>query len=214
MNGTLTTGEKILVFIAIAVGLGLLAYATIGRIFGFHRPTQWSGGAKISFIGELAISIFVLCWGLTAAFHTAVFLIPAIVAFAVVVISQRRANKQRIAKDEQLRRKNAPKHPGVFDTPPPSDIESINEDELDIFDAGSCTYLGRVSKNDIKVLINRFKDIPEQGPNDIFMLVESLEMLPKGSVSPEFIKLLKKAFKKRDYLEVRWLPPSNRVEGS
>jgi hypothetical protein len=209
MNETLTTGEKILVFIVLAIGIGFFAYATIGRIFGFHRPTQWVGGAKISFVGELAISFFVICWGLTAVFHSAVFIIPAIAAFVVGFISQRRADKHRIAKDQELRKENALKYPGVFDVPPPSDIESIKQDELDIFDAGSCTYIGRVSKNDVKVLINRFKDVPDQGPNDIYMLVESIEMLPKNSVSQNFITLLKNAFEKRDYLEVRWQPPSS-----
>ena len=67
------------------------------------------------------------------------------------------------------------------------------------------------NEGDVKALVERFKDIPEQGPNDIYMLVESLEMIPEGSTSREFVMLLKKAFEKRDYLVIRWLPPSDRA---
>jgi hypothetical protein len=212
MNETLTTSEKILIFIMIAVGSGILAYAIIGRILGLHRPMRWMGGGQVSFVGELSIGIFILCCGL-AVLHSSAWIIPAIAAFAVGFISQICARRQYLTKDKKLREENAAKYPGVFDNPPPVDIENIDEDELDLFDAGSCTYLGKASKDDVKVLINRFKDIPEQGPNDIYMLVESLEMIPKGSVSREFIMLLKKGFEKRDYLVIRWLAPSNRAKG-
>jgi len=211
MHETLTTGEKIIVCIAILAGSGILAYAVFGRIFGFHRPLHYLDGGQVSFTGELTAGIFFLCLGLTLL-HSAVWAIPAVAAFVVGFISQVRAHGQLIAKDKKLREQNAPNYPGVFDNPPPDDIESIKEDEIDLFDAGSCSYLGRVPKNDVKTLIERFKEVPEQGSNNIYMLVESLEMIPKGSVSPEFITLLKKAFEKRDYLEIRWLPPANRAK--
>jgi hypothetical protein len=211
MNETLTTGEKILVCIAITLGAGLLAYAIIGRILGFHRPMQYIGGGQISFAGELAAGIFFLCIGL-GWLHSAVWAIPAVAAFVVGFTDQTHAHSRLVAKEKKLREENAPKYPGVFDNPPPDNIESIKENEIDLFDAGSCAYLGRASKNDVKTLIERFKDIPEQGPNDIYMLVESLEMLPKGSVSSEFIMLLKKAFEKRDYLEIRWVAPVDRAK--
>ena len=198
--------DKILICILIAVGSGILVYATLGRIFGFHRSIRWTGGGKVNLVGELSIGIFVLCIGL-AWLHLTVWIIPAIAAWVVGFISQGRSNRRHLAKEKNLRQKNAAGYPGVFENPPPDDIESIDENELDLFDTGICTYLGRASKDDVKVLIHRFKDIPEQGPNDIYMLVESLEMIPQDSVSREFIMLLKKAFEKRDYLVIRWLPP-------
>ena len=198
--------DKILICILIVIGSGILAYATLGRIFGFHRSIRWVGGGQVNLVGELSIGFFVLCPGL-ALLHSPVWIIPAIAAFAVGFISQGRSNRQYLAKEKNLRQKNEAGYPGVFENPPPDDIESIDENELDLFDTGICTYLGRASKDDVKVLIHRFKDIPEQGPNDIYMLVESLEMIPQDSVSPEFIMLLKKAFEKRDYLVIRWLPP-------
>ncbi len=207
-------GDKILIYIFITVGSGILAYATFSRLFGFHRPIQWMYyGGHVSLTGELSMGVFILCLGLTWL-HSPVWIIPALGAFAVGFVSQERARRQNLAKIKNLRQKNAADYPGVFDNPPPEDIGSIDEDELDLFDTGTCTYLGRVSKDDVRVMINQTKDIPEQGPNDIFMLVESLGMIPKDSVSPEFIALLKKAFEKRDYLEIRWLPPSNRQKGA
>lgn len=199
-------GDKILICIFIAIGSGVLAYATLGRIFGFHRSIRWMSGGQVNLVGELSIGIFVLCNGL-ALLHSPVWIIPAIAAFAVGFISQGRSRRQYLAKEKNLRQKNAADYPGVFENPPPDDIENIDENELDLFDTGICTYLGRASKDDVKVLIHQFKDIPEQGPNDIYMLVESLEMIPQDSVSREFIMLLKKAFEKRDYLVIRWLPP-------
>jgi len=198
-------GDKILICIFIAIGSGVLAYATLGRIFGFHRSIRWISGGQVNLVGELSIGIFLLCGGL-ALLHSPVWIIPAIAVFAVGFISQERSHRQYLAKEKNLRQKNAADYPGVFENSPPDDIENIDENELDLFDTGICTYLGRASKDDVKVLIHQFKDIPEQGPNDIYMLVESLEMIPQDSVSREFIMLLKKAFEKRDYLVIRWLP--------
>jgi len=203
--------EKIVICVMITFGSGILAYAVLGRAFGFHRPVKYIGGRQASFLGELVMGIFILCLGL-AWLHSPLWIILALPAWIVGFVSQVRARRQNLAKEKNLRQKNAADYPGVFDNPPPEDIESIDKNELDLYDAGTCTYLGRVSKDDVKVLINQTKDMPEQGPNDIFMLVESLGMIPKDSVSPGFVALLNKAFEKRDYLEIRWLPPSNKVK--
>jgi hypothetical protein len=206
-------GDKILIWVFIVIGSGILAYAILGRLFGFHRPTKWRYGGQVSLTGELSMGVFILCLGLTWL-HSPVWIIPGVTAFAVGFISQQISRRQYLAKEKNLRQRNAAGYPGVFDNPPPQDIESIDEDELDLFDTGACTYLGRVSKDNVKVLINQTKDIPEQGPNDIYMLVESLGLIPQGSVSPEFVTLLKKAFKKRDYLVIRWMPTSNWPNGA
>ena len=205
--------DKIPIYALIVFGAGTLAYAILGRLFGFHRPTKWIYGGQVSFWGEISFGIFILC-GCLATLHSPVWIIPAIIALAIGFISQQRSRRQYLTTEKNLRQKNAADYLGVFDNPPPQDIESIDENELDLFEAGACTHLGRVSKDDVRVLINQTKDMPEQGPNDIFMLVESLEIIPKDSVSPEFISLLQKAFEKRDYLVIRWLPPSNRLKGS
>ena len=160
-----------------------------------------------SFIGELCFSTFVLTCGLALRFPAWVILAPF--AFLGLAISERRSYKKYAARENELRRINSSKYPSVFDNPPPDDIDGIDGDELDLFDAGACSYLGRVSKKDIKALLDAFKDIPEleESSNDIYMLVESLELLSKESVSKEFRTLLEKAFEKRDFLELRWIPP-------
>jgi hypothetical protein len=176
-------GDKILIYIFIIVGSGVLAYAALGRLFGLHRPTRWRYGGHVSLTGELSMGVFILCLGLTWL-HSPIWIIPALGAFAVGFVSQEWARRENLAKERTLREKNAADYPGVFDNQPPQDIESIDEDKLDLFDTGTCTYLGRVFKDDIRVLINQTKEIPEQGPNDIYMLVESLELIPENSVSP------------------------------
>ena len=198
--------DQILSWICIAVGSALFVYATIGRLCGFHRSARCQGGAQVGLIGDLSISIFVLCFGL--AVHSPAWIILALVAFILILISQNRADKEYAAQEDKLRRANSSKYPGVFDNPPPDDINSVDEDELDLFDAGACTYLGRVGKKDIIAVIDQFKNLAEQGSNDIFMLEESLLLLPKESVSKEFRTLLEKAFEKRDFLDLRWMPLS------
>ena len=117
---------------------------------------------------------------------------------------------ERIGSTEEndLRQRNAANYPGVFDNPPPNDIDRVEGDELDVFDSGACMYLGRAAKHDLKALIDLFRDYPEQGPNDIFLILESLGMFPDGSLSPEFVELLQNAFEKRDFVVLRWMPPS------
>jgi len=96
-------GDKILTCILIAIGSGVLAYATLGRIFGFHRSIGWIGGGQVSLVGELSTGIFVLCCGLVLL-HSLVWAIPAIAAFAVSFISQGRANRQCRAKKKNFDR--------------------------------------------------------------------------------------------------------------
>ena len=199
--------EHVMFWICVTVGLAILVNAAIGRLCGFHRPIRWADGGYLNFVSELSAGIFILSCGLALRFPAWIILAPF--AWLVGFTSQRRANQQYDAREQQLRTINSSKYPGIFDNPPPDDIDSIDEDELDLFDAGACTYLGRASKKDIKALLDAFKDIPEpeKGTNDVFMLVESLELLSKESVSKEFRTLLEKAFEKRDFLELRWIPP-------
>jgi len=158
--------------------------------------------------GELSSGLFILCLGL-AILHSSVWIVVGFSAAIAGFISQIRANRRYAAQREAFRHKNAPNYPRIFDTPPPEDIDGAAEEEFDLYDTDTCTYLGKTSRKDLKILIHRFREIPQQGPNDIFMLVESLEMLPNDSISPEFSRLLRDAFKKQDSLVLRWIP-SNR----
>jgi hypothetical protein len=200
--------EAILAYALVTVGSALLAYATLGRLLGVHRPMPWQGGGQLTFAGELACGTFVLSLGLCAARHSALWVIPALVAWGVGYCSQWRANRRHASQEDDLRQRNAANFPGVFDHPPPQDIDRVESDELDVFDSGACTYLGRAARHDLKALIDRFRELPEQGPNDIFLIPESLALLPDGALSPDFTKLLQRAFETRDFVVLRWLPPS------
>jgi hypothetical protein len=97
-------GDIILFCVIITAGLGFIAHATIGRIFGFHRPMRWTGGGQISFTGELSIGFFLLCSILTFS-HSAVWVIPAVAAFAVGFISQWRAPISRQKRGKSGKKK-------------------------------------------------------------------------------------------------------------
>jgi hypothetical protein len=192
--------------IAISIAAYMLVNSTLGRVYGFHRPRGWSGGGEMTLAGELSISIFVGSVGFMFLAPSAIWVIPSISAWIVGYVSQNRANRKHRANEEELRRTNALKHPGVFDDPPPKDIGATEGKELDLYDAGACTYLGTVLKSDIQVLIDTFTDTPEQGPNDIFFILESLEMVPEGEISEELVTLLEDALEQREYLVLRWMP--------
>ena len=200
--------DTILGYVVVTLGSAILVYATLGRLCKFHRTMKWEGGGQLSLAGEFAGGVFVLCIGLAAVQGSGVWVIPALAAFVIGYLSQRRTNRRHAIEEDQLRARNASDYPGIFDNPPPDDIDSMHTDELDVFDSGACTYLGRVAKHDVKVLIDRFGNMPEQGPNDIFLIPEFVGMLPEGSLSKEFVTLLQKGFEKREYLVLRWMPPA------
>jgi hypothetical protein len=168
---------------------------------------KWRSGGQLTLAAELACGTFVLCFGLAILQRSAVWAIPALAAWAVGYVSQGRANRRHAAVEKELRARNALNYPGIFDNAPPIDLDSVESDELDVFDFGACTYLGRASKRDIKALIDWFAIIPEQGPNDIFILPELVETPKPGWLSPEFVALLQKAFAEREFLVLRWMQP-------
>jgi hypothetical protein len=163
------------------------------------------GGAKISLTGELSIGLFILSMGLTIL-HSHGWILVCISAWITGFISNMRTNRRHRAEKEALRAKNAANYPGVFDTPPPQDIEGAGGDQFDLYDTDTCTYIGKASKQDLRILIERFGYLSEQGSNDIFILVECLEMLSDNSISDEFSTVLRNTFKKHDSLVIRWIP--------
>jgi len=197
-------------FALIAIGAGTILYATLGRIVGIHRPLGWVSGGNISLTGELCIGVFVLSMGLAVWTESGAWIIPALAAWVAGFVSQRRAQRRHAAAEKQLRVTNSARYPGVFDKAPPTDLDATNDETFDLFDAGACTYLGQVSRRDLESLIARHRDVPEQDPNDLFMLRESLGLFPAGELSDELVTLLNKAFDERDCLELRWMPPTRR----
>lgn len=198
----------------LAVGSALLAYATIGRYFGIHRPMKWRGGGKTTLVGELAIGGFIICFGLAVLQHSPVWILPAAAILVVIFCSQERARRRHAAEENELRARNSADYPGVFDHPGPNDLNSVAGDELDLFDLVTYAYLGRASKGDVQALIKRFCELPEQGPNDIYLEEEFLSALTPDLVSQRFITMLNAAFEQRDRLVLRWMPPSAKMNSS
>jgi len=201
-------GERILTIVILAVGSVLLAYATLGRLCGIHRPLKWTGGGRLTFFAEICIAVFVLCIGLTVVFDSAAWAIPALGAWIGGFISQQRTRRRFLASEGRLRKRNSADYPGVFDTPPPTDIDATNDVQFELFDAGACTHLGRITKDELKKLIEEFAATLQEGPNDLFMLQESLEIFPDGLLSDKLAAILEAALNKRDYLVLRWVPSS------
>ena len=204
-------GETILGWLAIATATGLLVWCVGGRLFGFHRPIRWTMGGSVSLVAELALVAFVYGAGLAVLQQTPAWLPVVLAAWIIGFVSERRANRRRLEAESALRKSGAANYPGVFDTPPPEDIDATGDDRFDLFDAGACTYLGRVAKTDLRELITRLKGMPDNGPNDLFVIHEALGLLHNAAVSPEFVAMLDDAFRRRDFLVLRWLPSSRKA---
>lgn len=203
--------DNIVGWVVLCAGGALIGYATFGRLLGLHRPTEWQTGGEVTLVAELAIGVLFVCPGLLLLRHFDLALIPTAVAIVVLFISGRRAHRRHVKAATELRARNAANYPGVFDPSPPDDIDAICTDEFDIFDNAAATYLGRARKRDLKALIDRYGKLEDDYcPNDIFLLPEFLETLPKGSLNPEFVALLQPTLEKRGFLVLRWLPPTLR----
>lgn len=195
------------------IGCLSVAGAAIGLLAALYRRSRgsrpfgkWQGGGKVPFAGAVALCIFMGCVGAGFLHHSAVWAIPAVCAWLVAYRSQTRANRRHQVEEEELRRRNALDHPGVFDDPPPSDLDATPGERVELYDAGACTYLGTVCKSDMKVIINTFAEASDQEANDIFIIDESLVLLSDSGVTQEFVTLLVNALKRRDYLLLRWMP--------
>ena len=90
-------------------------------------------------------------------------------------------------------------------TAPPCDPDATDAEQFDLYDAGACTYFGRITKSDTVALIKVFKDAVHEGPNDLFVIYESLEFFPKDVLSEELVAMLHNALEERDYLLLRWI---------
>ncbi len=179
-------------------------YTTIGRILGIHRPMPWFGGGYSTLTGELATAGFIGCIGLTII-ATPVFLIPALVCWVTAARSQSNANRTFAQQDEELRARNAKNYPGVFDREPPQSLDLNETEDVDVYDCGSCIYLGRIAAKSIENLITATSDMPDQGPNDIYVIEEMLEP-PIMTEGNDLQLFLREHFDSRGYAVLRWFP--------
>lgn len=191
------------------VAVAGLSYSVVSRVAGFHRPTRWYGGGTVTLTGAISGWAFIGFSGTVLLTNNSAWVAPTLLAWFVGYVSQTRANRRYREDEEQLREQNALKYPGVFDVQPPIDIDAVPDEELDLYDAGACTFIGTVGKADICVLIDAFSDMPDQGPNDLFIIHESMEMVPE--LSPHCRTQLEDALLHRDFLVLRWLPQSQKA---
>jgi hypothetical protein len=203
--------QTIVGWIALGGALIGLIYAVAGRWLGVHRPGRWQGGGTVTLIGELALCAFAASIGAWLIHNSGIWVIPAFAAWLVARVSHNRANRRHQREEDELRERNAHEHPGIFDALPPVDIDALGDEEVDLYDAGACTYLGRVQKADMRALIDAFANVPEQDPNDLYVEECFLERVPAEQMSESLAALLHDAFQRREYLVLRWMPPSQRV---
>ncbi|QDT45070.1 hypothetical protein Pan241w_51880 [Gimesia alba] len=201
---------KLLLIILLITFVALwLVNMILGRIWGFYEPFEWSSGGKSNFVSELAMLVFFSSCLLGMALNSE--LLPICFTFAVPAwligfMSQERARKRFQLKESELYEANKKEHPGIFDSLPPENLDDFDDEIFDLYDAGIATYLGTISRGDLQILISRFELDGEQGPNDIFVFYEMVELAKETGISDELEALLYQALEKRDALYLRWLP--------
>jgi hypothetical protein len=197
------------------LGAAIIAGAIVGSVYAaikFLRGDQsfgkWQSGGSVTLTGSLALCAFAGSIGAALVHNSGIWLIPGVGAWLVGYVSQNRAHRRHQREEDELRRRNALDHPGIFEGPPPAGLEAMPDERLDLFDCGACSYLGTVSKSDIEALLHALAEMPDRESNDIFVMPESLELAHESRLTDEFTALLNGAFQHRDYLVLRWMPRS------
>ena len=129
----------------------------------------------------------------------------ALPCWLVGFISQSRANRRFRRDEELLRTENAKLYPGVFDDEPPQYLDVDATPLVDVYDCDSCVYVGRIDSLHIRDLIDATADMPDQGPNDIFVIEEMVEP-PALPESNDLQAFLQPHFDSRGHAVLRWLP--------
>lgn len=191
--------------VALVIAAMMFLYAVVGRLFHFHRPIPWVGGGHLTLVAELAGAGFVACIA-SAGLRSSPLMLLAFPMWLILHVSQTRANRQFHDAEDRLRSQNAKRYPGIFDRDPPEELEAIAPTMVDLYDCGACVYIGRIPALDLKQTIDATEDVPDQGPNDIFLVPEALESPAIYPVSNDLKRLLDRHFESRDHAILRWLP--------
>ena len=198
-------GERISGTLILVAAILLAVHATLGRVFGFHRNIPWTGGGNNTVVGELALAGFIGSIGGGIASEHPLFILTALPCWLVGFVSQSRANRRFRRDEESLRTENAKLYPGVFDHDPPQRLDADVTPLADVYDCDSCVYIGRIHSSHICDLIRLTMDMPDQGPNDIFVIEEMVEP-PALPESNELQTFLQPHFDLRGHAVLRWLP--------
>ena len=163
-----------------------------------------------------AMVMFFVCF-VTAIFaKLPILVVPALVAFAVSWIVSKRDKKRHESMLLKFRNDNAQRFQNIFDSPPPSNLDAIDEEYLDLYDTETCLYIGRVPKHDIQTIFDFYDNEPlvfENGPNDIPFtqdFIQSIEESKTHNLSAEFLDSMKNAMddKYLTLVTIRWTPAS------
>lgn len=192
------------------IGWTIFTGAAMGFLISLYRVCvgnrdfgRWQGSGRVTFIGVCSMWAFAASVGVLVATREHLWSVSVLVAWLVAYLSQNHANRRYERELEELRQRNAIDHPGIFDSEPPVDLEAVFGEELDLYDANTCTFLGTVAKTDLRLVAEVATGSSEDIQNDLYVIYERLgdERLSDG-----FVRMLEEAIKDRDCLVLRWMP--------
>ncbi len=195
------------IFFAV-VGTILLASIIGSWLSGRKAKEKKPGDDHPSTVFALAGFVFVVSILLAVFTKNGVWILLALPAWLVGFISQERGERRRRREIQALRAQNAKDYPGVFDRDPPQDLDAAPGDLVDVYDACSCTYIGRFPKSDIRNILDRVPNVQSAPSNDIFFLLECLDdpALSSADISQPFRDALNAAFEEHGDPTLRWMP--------
>lgn len=202
--------ETICGYLIFGGGIAALLHATLGRIVGFHKAIPWQGAIECSMLGELSIAAALLSFGAMLLARAPVWGLAFIVAWLIGFMAQWRDNRCHRLAQEAIRSANAVHHPRIFDQDPPEDLNATDDQTFRLYDLGYCVYLGNIDRSDLRVLIECLMIVPEFGPNDLYMMEESFDLIPTDDLSTDCETLLKRALQDHGDLTLRWIPSSSK----
>ncbi len=202
-----TTDTFGLIFAAF-VGVFMLS-VIMGELFRRKTKQKKPGDDSRSTVFYLAAFVFVVSVLLGIFTKSPICIVTALPAWLVAFISQERGERRRRREIAAMRELNARDHPGVFDRDPPQDLDAAPGHMVDVYDNGTCTYIGQFPKSDMRVIIERFPDPENESKNDLFVmqdLFDESELLSPMEISGFTAEALTAAFEEHGDLTLRWMP--------
>ena len=162
--------------------------------------------------GCLAIAF--LCCLLLSLWNTW-FFFAALATWLAGFAADRIARRTHSREADQFRENNVRKHAKIFAESPPTTLDAINGEFIDMYDLETGLYIGQGLKRDIQTLYDAFDNEPlifENGPNDIPLtqdFVEQVNEMDHYHFTPHFLKLMDNAMddKHLTLLTIRWTHP-------
>ena len=166
----------------------------------------------------VCLIIFAACVLLTFATDSFWYATIALPCWIIAAVIEARQSRRHTRDVESFRSLNEQKLGHIFSCEPSRGLRNLDDDQLDLYDCVTFTYLGRVPKSDLLLILDSYADMPDllpNGDNDIPFSIDDYEAIPvihNQQFSDSFTRVLPDgiAFAMDSHCQDRWLTSCGR----